>query len=61
MNLLPKPLYTLPTDNTHFLTIQGTDNGRIFLGAKDGCLYEVVYQVRSSWTMLLHEFYCDAL
>ena len=47
MNLLPNPLYTLPTDNTHFLTIQGTDNGRIFLGARDGCLYEVIYQVNN--------------
>lgn len=45
MNLLPTPLYSLPTDNTHFLTIKGSDNGRIFLGARDGCLYEIVYQV----------------
>lgn len=45
MQLLPDPLYSLPTDNTYILTITSTDNGRIFLAGKDGCLYEVAYQV----------------
>lgn len=45
MQLLPDPLYSLPTDNTYLLTITSTDNGRIFLAGKDGCLYEVAYQV----------------
>jgi len=45
MQLLPDPLYSLPTDNTYILAITSTDNGRIFLAGKDGCLYEVVYQV----------------
>lgn len=44
MQLLPDPLYSLPTDNTTLNTIS-TDNGRIFLAGKDGCLYEVAYQV----------------
>ena len=45
MQLLPDPLYSLPTDNTYLLTITSTDTGRIFLAGKDGCLYEVAYQV----------------
>ena len=45
MQLLPDPLYSLPTDNNYLLTITSTDNGRIFLAGKDGCLYEVAYQV----------------
>lgn len=48
MQLLPDPLYSLPTDNTYLLTITSTDNGRIFLAGKDGCLYEVAYQVSIS-------------
>ncbi|KAF7243992.1 hypothetical protein EYD10_09814 [Varanus komodoensis] len=40
MQLLPDPLYSLPTDNTYLLTITSTENGRIFLAGKDGCLYE---------------------
>lgn len=45
MNLLPTPLFALPTDNCYFLTVKSTSTGRIFLGARDGCLYEVLYQV----------------
>ncbi|KAH0627891.1 hypothetical protein JD844_008444 [Phrynosoma platyrhinos] len=47
MQLLPDPLYSLPTDNTYLLTITSTENGRIFLAGKDGCLYEVAYQAKS--------------
>uniref|UniRef100_A0A452GM48 Nuclear pore complex protein Nup155 n=1 Tax=Gopherus agassizii TaxID=38772 RepID=A0A452GM48_9SAUR len=49
MQLLPDPLYSLPTDNTYLLTITSTENGRIFLAGKDGCLYEVVYQAEAGW------------
>ncbi|XP_022254882.1 nuclear pore complex protein Nup155-like, partial [Limulus polyphemus] len=49
MHLLPEPLYTLPTDNTLIQTIAGADNGRIFLGGKDGCLHELVYQAEDGW------------
>ena len=31
------------------LDILGTPEGRIFLGGKDGCLYEVVYQAEDGW------------
>ncbi|GAB1299230.1 Nuclear pore complex protein Nup155 [Apodemus speciosus] len=49
MQLLPDPLYSLPTDNTYLLTITSTDNGRIFMAGKDGCLYEVAYQAEAGW------------
>ncbi|MEE6458037.1 hypothetical protein FKM82_000160 [Ascaphus truei] len=49
MQLLPDPLYSLPTDNTYLLTITATNNGRIFLSGKDGCLYEVAYQAEAGW------------
>ncbi|KAM4809382.1 nuclear pore complex protein Nup155 [Rhinophrynus dorsalis] len=49
MQLLPEPLYSLSTDNTFLLTITSTDNGRIFLSGKDGCLYEVAYQAEAGW------------
>ncbi|KAM9329214.1 nuclear pore complex protein Nup155 [Gastrophryne carolinensis] len=49
MQLLPDPLYSIPTDNTYLLSIMSTNNGRIFLSGKDGCLYEVVYQAEAGW------------
>ncbi|NXU47237.1 NU155 protein, partial [Turnix velox] len=49
MQLLPDPLYSLPSDNTYILAITSTDNGRIFLAGKDGCLYEVAYQAEAGW------------
>ncbi|XP_063310057.1 nuclear pore complex protein Nup155 [Pelobates fuscus] len=49
IQLLPEPLYSLPTDNTYLLSITSTDNGRIFMSGKDGCLYEVAYQAEAGW------------
>ncbi|XP_072272710.1 nuclear pore complex protein Nup155 [Pyxicephalus adspersus] len=49
MQLLPDPLYSIPTDNTFLLSITSTNNGRIFLSGKDGCLYEVAYQAEAGW------------
>ncbi|XP_064356435.1 nuclear pore complex protein Nup155-like isoform X1 [Dromaius novaehollandiae] len=49
MQLLPDPLYSLPTDNICMLAIASADNGRIFLAGKDGCLYEVAYQAEAGW------------
>ena len=45
MQLMPEPLYAVPTDNVQMLAIKGTDNGRIFMAGRDGCLYEIEYQV----------------
>lgn len=47
MHITQEVVYTLPTDGVMFSTIVGTENGRIFMGAKDGCLYEFVYQVEN--------------
>ncbi|KAM3938778.1 nuclear pore complex protein Nup155 isoform 1-T1 [Leptodactylus fuscus] len=49
MQLLPDPLYSISTDNTYLITITSTNNGRIFLSGKDGCLYEVAYQAEAGW------------
>ncbi|RXN00006.1 Nuclear pore complex protein Nup155 [Acipenser ruthenus] len=49
MQLLPDPLYSIPTDNTYLLAITSTDHGRIFLAGKDGCLYEIAYQAEAGW------------
>uniref|UniRef100_A0A672ZBQ6 Nuclear pore complex protein Nup155 n=1 Tax=Sphaeramia orbicularis TaxID=375764 RepID=A0A672ZBQ6_9TELE len=49
MQLLPDPLFSIPTDNTYILSITSTDLGRIFMAGKDGCLYEVAYQAEAGW------------
>ena len=45
MHLLPEPLFSVPTDNVSFLDVVGTETGRIFMAGRDGCLYELYYQV----------------
>jgi nuclear pore complex protein Nup155 len=35
--------FTLPTDQVRMLSVTGTEQGRIFLGGEDGCLYEMTY------------------
>ena len=45
MHLIPEPLFSIPSDNVHILSIRNADNGRIFMAGKDGCLYELHYQV----------------
>ncbi|XP_076020291.1 nuclear pore complex protein Nup155 [Genypterus blacodes] len=49
MQLLPDPLFSIPTDNTYILSITSTDKGRIFMAGKDGCLYEIAYQAEAGW------------
>ncbi|XP_060081127.1 nuclear pore complex protein Nup155-like [Ylistrum balloti] len=49
MHLLPEPLFSIPTDNTYIMNIIGSDNGRIFMAGKDGCLYELAYQADDGW------------
>lgn len=46
MHLLPEPLFAVPTDGAYVVSLTGTEQGRIFMGAKDGCIYEFAYQVR---------------
>ncbi|KAK7895656.1 hypothetical protein WMY93_020981 [Mugilogobius chulae] len=49
MQLLPDPLFSIPTDNIYILSITSTDSGRIFMAGKDGCLYEIAYQAEAGW------------
>uniref|UniRef100_A0A336MUH0 CSON006340 protein n=1 Tax=Culicoides sonorensis TaxID=179676 RepID=A0A336MUH0_CULSO len=49
MQLLNKPIFILNTDNVPVNVVKGTKEGRIFLGGKDGSLYEVDYQAESNW------------
>jgi len=45
MHLLPEPLFSVSTDGVHIMNIEATQRGRIFMAGKDGCLYELAYQV----------------
>ena len=49
MQLMNKPIFVLNTDNVAITCVEGTSDGRIFLGGRDGCLYEVCYQAESNW------------
>ncbi|XP_071451396.1 nuclear pore complex protein Nup154 [Hetaerina americana] len=49
LHLLPQPLAILPTDGVPVTSILGTPDGRIFLGSRDGNLFEVFYQKGKSW------------
>lgn len=45
IHLVPDPVFTLPTDGSTITTICGTHLGRLFLGSKEGSLFEIAYQV----------------
>jgi len=47
--LIPDPVFKLSTDNITLSVLASTEDGRIFLGGNDGCLYEVVYQAEDGW------------
>ncbi|XP_068150657.1 nuclear pore complex protein Nup154 [Drosophila tropicalis] len=49
MMLMNRPIFVIATDNISIGVIKGTEDGRIFLGGRDGCLYEIHYQAESSW------------
>lgn len=49
MQLVPEPIFTVTTDGIGITTIANTSNGRIFLGGRDGSLFEICYQAESSW------------
>lgn len=44
-----KPIFILNTDNVAITTIAGTADHRIFLGGRDGSLFEIGYQSESGW------------
>ena len=49
MQLVPEPLFTLAADQLHTSCILGTESGRIFLGGRDGHLYEFCYSGQDTW------------
>lgn len=49
MQLMNKPIFVINTDNVSIASIEGTSDGRIFLGGRDGALYELQYQAESNW------------
>lgn len=49
MQLMNKPIFILNTDNVAITTVTGTEDSRIFLGGRDGSLYEISYQNEPSW------------
>lgn len=48
MQLMNKPIFIVNTD-VAITTVVGTKDQRIFLGGRDGCLYEIFYRAESSW------------
>ncbi|KAG7189622.1 hypothetical protein KM043_017304 [Ampulex compressa] len=49
MQLVPEPIFTVTTDGIGITTIANTNSGRIFLGGRDGSLFEIYYQAEISW------------
>ena len=50
MRFSPQPLYSLPCEGLEITTLRASRaTGRIFMGARDGCLYEFAYQSQTSW------------
>ncbi|KAK4468078.1 hypothetical protein MN116_008251 [Schistosoma mekongi] len=49
LEVMPDPLYCLPTENNYISCIEGTSNGRIFLGTREGFLLEMTYSSISNW------------
>lgn len=49
MQLMSKPIFVLNTENVAYTTITGTLDSRIFLGGRDGCLYEITYNAETNW------------
>lgn len=45
MYLLPEPIFVVPTDGVSIITINSSNNGRLFLGGRDGSLFEIEYKV----------------
>ncbi|XP_044758799.1 nuclear pore complex protein Nup155 [Coccinella septempunctata] len=49
IQLIPDPVFTIPTDGATISTVVGTTQGRIFLGSKEGNVFELEYQAESGW------------
>lgn len=49
ISLQPLAECTIPSDSVTMTCVASTESGRIFLGGKDGHLYEVQYRGGSGW------------
>ncbi|VDQ01680.1 unnamed protein product [Trichobilharzia regenti] len=49
LEVMPDPLYYLSTENNYISCIEGTPNGRIFLGTREGFLLEMTYSSIPNW------------
>ncbi|KAF7285413.1 nuclear pore complex protein Nup154 [Rhynchophorus ferrugineus] len=49
IQLIPDPVFSLPTDGNTITTIAATLSGRLFVGSKEGSLFEIMYQAESGW------------
>jgi nuclear pore complex protein Nup155 len=49
LNLIPEPVFQLATDNVAVTATISTEDGRIFQGGDDGCLYEICYKGNEGW------------
>lgn len=47
IQLVPEPIFTVTTDGVAVTTIANTNSGRIFLGGRNGSLFEIYYQVNN--------------
>lgn len=52
LHLLPEPILDIPTEGVLITTITCSDNGRLFLGGRDGSLFEIDYRVNFRHCML---------
>ncbi|CAL8081846.1 unnamed protein product [Calicophoron daubneyi] len=50
LQVIPDPIYCLPTDNYTISHIEATNTGRIFLGTREGSLLELNYSPVSGWS-----------
>ena len=50
LQLVPEPLFSLPADQLHTSCLVGSpDTGRVWLGGRDGHLYEFCYTAQDGW------------
>lgn len=49
LNFDAESMRIIPSDNVILNTIASSDDGRIFLGGQDGCIYELIYEKNGGW------------
>ncbi|XP_018020303.1 nuclear pore complex protein Nup155 isoform X2 [Hyalella azteca] len=49
LTLLPEPLFSVANDGVVLATVTATSTGRLFMGGRDGALWELLYQAEEGW------------